>query len=224
MQQLDIVHDRLDYVGLLATPAFRLFANPAALAVGLYQTFQWYHTGTEAISFEGEQAKPLQRSCVVALGNFGTYRLTPERVEWTRPDAWASQLESSVLALGDAWLRQLASGAALMHSHYFTYSAHVAPVGSMARDILVEMGGPALPGFGTTEGTGLIFHTRVLPENFEVRFTLDHSNEATNGLFVEMIVTFEHDIIDYTRTGPYLVEVLHRALRSLNLELVQGVG
>lgn len=53
MHEIDIAQDQLDYVGLLAAPAFRLFTSPAALASGLYHAFQGFHSGTDAITFEG---------------------------------------------------------------------------------------------------------------------------------------------------------------------------
>jgi hypothetical protein len=224
MPQLDIVQDRLEYVGLLAAPAFRVFANQIALASGLYQAFQGYHSGIDNINFEGESAKPLQRSCVVDLGDHGTYRLSLERVEWTRTNAWAYQLASTVLGQGDAWLRQLGGGAPLMHSHYFTYSAHVFPIGSAPRDVLMGIGGPALQGFGDNEGTGVIFHTRNPVDEHELQLTIDHSHDVQGGLFIEMLIVFEHDSLDFVRTGPFLVDTLRRALKSVDLEVFTGVG
>jgi hypothetical protein len=224
MRQLDIVHDQLEYVGLLSAPAFRLFSNPGALASGMYYAFQGYHSGTDDITFEGEPAQPLRQSCAVDLGSHGTYTVSLERVEWTRPDSWAWELDSSVLAQGDRWLRSLRADGGLMHSHYFTYTAHASSPSGTARDLLLAMGGPSLPGFGESDGTGLIFHSRTAPGDYPVQFTINHSHEVEDGLFIELVAILETDTIDYLKIGPWLLGLLRRAVGGVGLEIVTGVG
>lgn len=223
MRQLDIVQDQLQYVGLLASPAFRYFTNPAALASGLYHAFQGYHSGTDDITFERDPTHPLRQACTVNLGTYGSYTLSLERVEWTRPGSWAWELNSSVLAQGDAWLRSLPAGGALMHSHYFTYTAHALPVSGSARDLLRGLGGPSLPGFGESDGTGLIFHSRIAPDS-SLQLTIDHSHEVQNGIFLELVAIVEQDQIDYLTVGHWLLGIIHQAVRGLELEIATGVG
>lgn len=223
MRQLDIVDDQLEYVGLLAAPAFRLFTSPTALASGLYHAFYGYHSGVDDITFEGEPADPLRGSCTVDLGPQGTYKLSLERVEWERSDPWTWELDSAVLAQGDAWLRSLRTGAPLMHSHYFTYTAHASSLSGTAREVLLELGGPSLPGLGENDGTGLIFHSRMSPDT-SIQFTIDHSHEVENGLFIELVAILETDQIDYLHIGPWLLDTVHRAVRGLELEIATGVG
>jgi hypothetical protein len=223
MRQLDIVNDQLEYVGLLAAPAFQLFANPATLASGLYHAFSGYHSGTDDITFEGEPTDPLRGSCEVDLGTNGTYKLSLERVEWVRPGAWAGELDSTVLARGDTWLRSLRMGGPVMHSHYFTYTAHTLPQSVTARELLLGMGGPSLPELGENEGTGLIFHSRISPDT-SIQFTINQSHEVENGLFVELVAILGTDQIDYLQIGPWLRDILHRAAGGVGLEIVNGVG
>jgi hypothetical protein len=223
MRQLDIVDDQLEYVGLFATPAFRLFTSSAALASGLYHAFYGLHSGTDDITFEREPADPLRGSCAVDLGPEGTYRVSLERVEWERPDAWVRELNSSVLARGDTWLRSARPGAPLMHGHYFTYTAHASLDSGSARELLLGLGGPSLPGLGENDGTGLIFHARISPDT-SIQFTIDHSHEVENGLFLELLAILKTDQIDYLRIGPWLLDTMHRAVRGLGLEIIAGDG
>jgi hypothetical protein len=223
MRQLDIVQDQLEYVGLLAAPAFRYFTNPAVLASGLYHAFQGYHSGTDDITFEHDATHPLRQACTVDLGTFGSYKLSLERVEWARPGAWPWELNSSVLAAGDTWLRSIPAGGALMHSHYFTYTAHALPVSETARDLLLGLGGPTLSGFGESNGTGLIFHSQIAPGS-SFQLTIDHSHEVQNGVFIALVVIVERDQIDYLQVGHWLLGIIHQAARSLELEIVTGVG
>jgi hypothetical protein len=223
MRQIEILQNQLDYVGLFAAPAFRLFANPAALASGLYHVFQGYHSGADDIRLEGDPAQPLRQTCAVDLGEHGSYRVSLERVEWMRPAAWSRELNSSILANGDSWLRSIV-GNTLMHSHYFTYTAHASPLAGTARDAIIEMGGPSLPGFGESEGTGLIFHTKMPLGNHPVQFTVDHSHEVQDGLYFELVVSLEHDLIDYAQTGSWLLDTIHRAFHALGLVPVTGLG
>lgn len=223
MRQLDIIDDQLEYVGLFAEPAFRLFTSPAALASGLYHAFYGHHSGVDDITFEGAPADPLRGSWVVDLGPQGTYKLSLERVEWERPDSWTWELDSAVLAGGDAWLRSLRTGAMLMHSHYFTYTAHASSLTGTASEVLLGLGGPSLPGLGQNEGTGLIFHSRISSDT-TIQFTVDHSHEVENGLFIELIAILERDQIDYLQIGPWLLDILRRAASGAGLEIVTGVG
>lgn len=224
MQEFDIVQDQLEYVGLLAVPAFRLFATPAALASGLYHAFQGFHSGADAITFDGDVAQPLRQACAVDLGDHGSYKLSVERVEWTRPGAWAWELNSTLLAHGDAWLRSTRTAGALLHSHYFTYSAHARPLSGSVRDLLLSIGAPPLPGFGESDGTGLIFHTRTADGNYPVQLTVDHSHEVENGLYLELVVSIEQDLIEYGNIGSWLLGLLHHATANLRLSIVTGVG
>lgn len=223
MRQLEIVDDQLEYVGLFATPAFRLFTSSAAVASGLYHAFYELHSGTDDITFEREPTDPLRGSCEVDLGPEGTYKVSLERVEWERPDSWVRELNSSVLARGDTWLRSARPGAPLMHSHYFTYTAHASLNSGSARELLLGLGGPPLAGLGENDGTGLIFHSRISPDT-SIRFTIDHSHEVEDGLFLELLAIMEADQIDYIAIGPWLLDIVHRAVSGLELEIVTGVG
>lgn len=232
MRQLDIVQDQLEYVGLLAAPAFWFFENPPALASGLYHAFQGYHSGstrvlrplgTDDITFERDATHPLRQAYTVDLGTYGSYKVGLERVEWVRPGSWAYELNSSVLALGDTFLRPGRADSVLMHSHYFTYTAHAFSVSETARDLLRGLGGPSLSGFGENDGTGLIFHSQLAPGS-SFQFTIDHSHEVQNGVFLELVVIVEKDQIDYLQIGHWLLDILRRAVGGIGLEIVTGVG
>lgn len=158
------------------------------------------------------------------LGSHGTYKVSLERVEWTRLSAWTWELDSAVLAHGDTWLRTQRGAGTLMHSHYFTYAAHAFPLSTSARELIMELGAPALAGFGEGDGTGLIFHTRVEPKGFPMQLTIDHSHQMQNCIFVELVVRMEQDEIDYAEAGLQLLRTTDRALAALGLKVVTGVG
>jgi hypothetical protein len=224
MRQLEIVQDQLDYVGLLAAPAFRLFSDRMALASGLYHAFQGYHSGVDSVTFESDPTQPLREVCEIDLDDYGAYKVTVERIEWTRLDAWTWALDCALLARGDAWLRSLRAGHAVMHSHYFTYTAHATTLLGVGRDLLLELGAPALRSLGESDGTGLIYHARLSPGNHPVQLTIDHSHEAPNGVYLELIVSLETDLLDYEKIGSWLLDILNRSIGELGLQVITGRG
>jgi hypothetical protein len=223
MRRMEIERDQLDYVGLLAAPAFHLFSSPQTLASGLYYAFLGLHSGTESLSLEGDLKQPLNWSCGITLSTQETYRLSLQRVEWTRPGAWSWELNAGSLGRGDTWLRTGVSGA-LLQSHYFTYSAHLRVEEGNAYDVLTALRTPLLPGFVESYATGAVFHVHLSPQQWDVQFTVDYSQWLAGGIFVQMIVVLQQDVIEYSQIGLSLLKVLHRLLAAAGIEITTGIG
>jgi hypothetical protein len=220
---MDISQDQLDYVGLLTVPMFHLFTGASSVASGLYYAFLGLHSGADAITVDANPAQPSQMNCAVALSDRGTWRLSLERVDWTLPRAYTWELNSDVLARGDAWLRTAVRGP-LLRSHYFTYTAHLFPLEGTAQDVLTALRTPTLKGFGESYGTGAIYHVYLAPRQWTVQITVDHSQHFTGFLFFQMIVAVEQDALDYTQIGGDLFRLMHQAFMATGLDVVTGVG
>jgi hypothetical protein len=223
MRQMHISQDQLDYVGLLTVPMFHLFTGTASVASGLYYAFLGLHSGTESISVDRDQAHLSQMSCAVTLGHQGTWRLSLERIDWTLPYASAWELNSAVLARGDAWLRTGVRGA-LLHSHYFTYTAHLIPQEGTAQEALTALKTPTLHNFGESYGTGAVFHVYFSPLQWTVQITVDHSQQVAGAVFFQMVVAINQDTLNYADIGLELYTLLRRALAATGWDVAMTVG
>jgi hypothetical protein len=220
MVSIEVSQDQLEYVGLLATPAFTLLSDPEKIVGGLYYAFLGLHTGLG--DFQTEGTGVLQQT-VINLHTRGTYRFSVERVEWQFLGAGLWELDPSPLVRGDSWLRSAVSGLKFKN-HYITYAAHTWMREGTARDFLLSHPRPHLVGFGEDHGTGLIFHGYHPDRNWSVHLTIDHSNLVQNGLFLQMVVVIAAESIDYVQTIRVMDELFRRAIAQLGLDLVRSVG
>lgn len=223
MRRMHIYQDQLDYVGLLTVPMYHLFTSTPAVASGLYYAFLGLHSGTESITVDADPAQLSQMNCAVTLGQWGTWRLGLERVDWTLPQASSWELGSGLLARGDAWLRSAVRGP-LLRNHYFTYSAHLFAEEGTAHDVLAALGTPALKGLGESYGTGAVYHVYLPPQQWTIQITVDHSQQFTGGIFFQMIVAMEQDAIDYGKIGVDMYTMVRQVLITTGMDVVMNVG
>ena len=222
MRSITVHQDQLEYVGLFATPAFGLLAQPDKVVSGLYHAFIGLHNGLSDFQVENA-ATGLTRDTSVTLLERGTYRFTPERIEWTYPDAGSSDLDAGVLARGDSWLRSVLPELKFQH-HYYTYYAHCRLDDGSARDFLLSLSSPHLAGFGENQGTGLIFHANFPDHNWAMQVTIDHSNVVPMGLFVQCVVAISTDYVPHADTVRHIDGLFRQSLVQLGLKLVRFVG
>jgi hypothetical protein len=220
---MHIYQDQLDYVGLLTVPMYHLFTSAPSVASGLYYAFLGLHSGTDSITVDADPARLSQMNCAITLDESSTWRLSLERVDWTLPRASSWELNSGVLARGDAWLRTAVRGP-LLRSHYFTYTAHVYPEAGTAHDVLAALGTPTLNGLGESYGTGAVYHVFLAPRQWNVQITVDHSQQFTGSVFFQLIVAIEQDAIDYAQVGVDLYGLVRQALVSTGMDVEMNVG
>jgi hypothetical protein len=223
MLSIQVYQDQLEYVGLFATPAFGLRSGSSTVVSGLYHAFLGMHSGLAAFQTESNPGIPLVETIVVNLTDRGTYRLNSERIEWTFPAAGALELDASVLARGDAWLRSTLPTLTFQH-HYYTYFAHTWVVGGSAKEFLISLGSPQLEGVGENQGTGLIFHVNFPDYGWSLQITVDHSHVLAEGLFVQAVATVVADRVNHQQTVSGVDRLLRESLARLGLQLERSVG
>jgi hypothetical protein len=223
MLSIQVYQDQLEYVGLFATPAFGLLSQSSKIVSGLYHAFLGMHSGLAAFRNESDPDTPLIETIIVDLTDRGTYRLNTERIEWTFPAAGASELDASVLARGDAWLRSTLPSLTFQH-HYYTYFAHAWVLGGSAREFLIGLGSPQLEGVGENQGTGLIFHTNFPDHGWSLQITVDHSHVLAEGLFVQAVAIVVTDRVNHRQTVDDIDRLLRESLARLGLQLERSVG
>jgi hypothetical protein len=79
---------------------------------------------------------------------------------------------------------------------------------------------------GEDLGSGILETCRDLKMDAKVRVSIDHSLHVIDGLFVNYMVAFERDSIDYVDIAQNSRSVLDRFLQELGLEFgeVEGTG
>lgn len=223
MLSIQVSQDQLEYVGLFAAPAFSLLSRPEQVVSGLYHAFSGMHHGLSDFEIESESHVPLSETIVVKLTNGGTYRFGSERIEWTLPSASTSDLDALVLDKAAEWIRSaLPSGK--FQSHYYTYYAHAWVLEGSAKDFLLGLGGPQLPGLGESQGTGFIFHGTYPAHGWTLQLTIDHSNVVAGGLYIHVVSTVMADHAPHQETVRYIDDVLVDSLKRLGLQLVRFAG
>lgn len=223
MLAIQVSEDQLEYVGLFATPAFGLLSQPEQVVSGLYNAFLGMHSGLSDFEIESESQVPLSDTIVVNLASRGTYRFSSERIDWTFPNAGSTELDASVLDRADGWLRS-AFPAANFQAHYYTYHAHTWVSDGSAREFLLGLGSPQLPGFGENQGTGLIFHANFPTRDWAIQLTVDHSNVVAEGLYLQIVATVGADQVNHQKTVRYIDKMFRESLTRLGLQLVRFVG
>ena len=222
MRSITVHQDQLEYVGLFATPAFGFLTQPDKVTSGLYYSFLGLHSGLSDFQIENP-GTGLARDVAVNLIERGTYRFTPERIEWTYPGAGKSELDVGVLARGDSWLRSALPELKFQH-HYYTYFAHCWIDEGTARDFLLSLSSPQIAGFGENQGTGLIFHANFPDHNWATQITIDHSNVVPHGLFIQCVTGIMADHVSHAETVRYIDSQFRQALVQFGLTLVRFVG
>lgn len=224
MLSLQVYQDQLEYVGLFAAPVFGLLSQREKVVSGLYHAFLGLHSGLGDFQVESEGTGTLSETIVVNLTNRGTYRFSSERIEWTFPGPGGrSEIDGSVLERGNAWLRSVSPGVTFQQ-HFYTYFAHAWVIGGSAAEFLIGLGSPYLPGFGENQGTGLIFHANFPDHDWSIQITIDHSNVAQDGLFVQILAVVTADQVNHQQTVERVDKLLRQSLDRLGLPLETAVG
>ena len=224
MLSLQVYQDQLEYVGLFAAPVFGLLSQREKVVSGLYHAFLGLHSGLTDFQVQGEEAGGLSETIVVNLTDKGTYRFGSERIEWAFPGPGGrSEMDGSVLDRGNAWLRS-AVPSVTFKQHFYTYFAHAWVIGGSAREFLTGLNSPHLPGFGENQGTGLIFHANFPDHGWSIQITIDHSNVAADGLFVQILAVVNADNVNHQQTVRDVDRLLRESLERLGLPFAPGVG
>lgn len=219
MQKLLISQANVDYYGFFTSPAFDLIGDPQKILKGLYDTFSAHNIGLNNFRIEGDLSEPSTQGVLVRLGRFGTYRFKFDQVQATINGFSDSDLEGMVSAVdsGDRWLREQVKDLRFKN-HIFLYASHGRLSGATSSEFLLSLPRRNLPVLGEDLGSGLLETWRDTVMDAKVRISIDHSLQEVDGLFLNYMVAFERDNIDYFDVARKARALLEVCLEQLGVE------
>lgn len=219
MPKLQVKQAAVDYYGFFAAPAFNLIGEMREIITGLSKAFTIHNVGLGNFRLEGDASEPSTAAAIVLLGRFGIYKLKFDQVQANLREYTDDDLEGmiSVIEKGNGWVREAVDDF-VFKNHAFVYSSHGALSDGTSSSFLLKLPRRPTPVFGDDLGSG-ITETWHDPEmDAKVRFTLDHSLQEPDGLYVNYMVLFERDDIDYVAVAQQSRSLLAKILNGIGLE------
>jgi hypothetical protein len=219
MAKLIIKQNTVDYYGFFAEPLFSLYGEARGIVGGLYKTFAAYSIGLGNFRIEPDPTEPANTSITVLLPRFGNYRLKFESVQVGLRSFSDEDFEGfvGVIQKGDAWLRET-TPSFTFKSHASVYSGHFALADLTSSEFLLSFQRRNTPVVGKDLGSGIL-ETWFDPEmDAKIRLTIDHSLQEPDGIYINYMVTFDRDTIDYVKVAQRANSLLESVIRDLGLE------
>jgi hypothetical protein len=219
MIKLLVKQATVDYYGFFAAPAFNLIGELRQIIAGLSKTFAVHNVGLGNFRMEGDAVEPSTASAVVRLGRFGIYKLKFDQVQANLNGFTDDDLEGmiSVIEKGNAWVRESVTDFSFK-THAFLYQSHSTLSDGTSSSFLLSLPRRPIPVLGEDLGSGVLETWHDSQMDARVRFSLDHSSQETDGLYINYLVVFERDNIDYVETAHQSRELLEATLREIGLE------
>ena len=219
MQKLLITQASVDYYGFFATTAFELMGEQRLIFEGLSKTFEAHNLSLANFRLEGDISEPATNAVIVRLGRFGTYKFKFDQVQATLNGFSDSELEGmvSVIDNGDSWLRTTVKDFHFK-SHAFVYAGHGVVSGGKSSKFLLSLPRREIPTAGEDLGAGVLETWRDAHLDAKVRILVDHSLQEPDGLFINYMVVFDRDKVEYVDAAQHSRVVLNNFLNQLGLE------
>jgi hypothetical protein len=222
MPNLFVQQESVDYHGFFSAPAYELMGEGGKIMAGLAKTFSSHNVGLGNFRTEVDINDPSTNAIVVYLGRFGIYRFKFDQVQASLKQFSDDDLEGmiNVIQKGDAWLHETIPSLAFRR-HAFVYSSHSVLSEGTSQSFLLSLPRRPTPVLGRDLGSGII--ENWYDENMDARvyLTLTHSFTETDGIYINYMLTFERETIDYAETASKARGLLDAALESLGLQFAE---
>jgi hypothetical protein len=219
MVKLLVQQATVDYYGFFSAPAFNLIGELRQIIAGLSKTFTAHNVGLGNFRMEGEAVEPSTAAAVVRLGRFGIYKFKFDQVQASLSGFTDDDLEgmTSVIEKGNAWVRESVTDFAFK-THAFLYQSHSTLSDGTSSSFLLSLPRRPIPILGEDLGSGLLETWHDSEMDAKVRLSLDHSLQETDGLYMNYMVVFERDSINYLETAHQSRKLLEATLHGIGLE------
>ena len=220
MLKLQVKQASIDYYGFFAAPALKLFGETREIIAGFSKTFAVHNVGLGSFRLEGDASDPSTAAMVVLLGRFGIYKFKFDQVQASLTGFTDDDLEGmiSVIEKGNGWVRGAVDDFAFK-SHAFLYWSHSALSEGTSSSFLLSLRRRPTPVFGDDLGSGIVETWHDPEMDAKVRLTIDHSLKEPDGLYVNYMVLFERDDINYVAVAQQSRRLLELILNGIGLEL-----
>lgn len=222
MPKLFVQQASVDYHGFFSSPAYDLMGEGAKIMGGLAKAFSSHNIGLANFRTEVDINDPSENTVIVYLGRFGIYRFKFDQVQASLKEFGDDDLEGliNVIQKGDAFLREAIPRFAFRR-HAFVYASHSVLSEGTSQSFLLSIPRRPTPVLGKDLGSGVIENWH--DENIDARvyFTLTHSFTETDGIYINYMVTFERETIDYADMASKARRLLDATLESLNLRFAE---
>jgi len=222
MQKLLVQQANIDYYGFFNGPAFNLMGEMRHIIQGLSEAFSGNNVGLGNFRLDGEASEPSSASVTVRLGSFGLYKFKFDQVQANLASFSYDDLEGfiSVISKGNKWVRQSVDNFSF-RSHIFSYSNHSNIVENTSTEFLTALPRRNIPLPGEDLGSGLLETWHDKEMDARVRLSLDHSLQLQDGLYMNYIIVFDRDEIDYIDYAHQSRKLLEQFLEKLNLQFAE---
>ncbi len=223
MPKLQVQQATVDYYGFFAAPAFNLMGEMREIITGLSKTFAVHKVGLGSFRMEGESTDPSTAAAVVRLGRFGIYKFKFDQVQASLSGFAEDDLEGmiSVIEKGNAWVRGSVSDFAFK-THAFLYQSHSTLSEGTSSSFLLSLPRRPIAILGEDLGSGVLETWHDSQMDARVRLSLDHSLQETDGLYLNYMVVFERDDINYVQTAHQSRKLLEATLSGIGLEFEEN--
>lgn len=220
MHDLEIRINQVDYVGVLAQPAFSLWGEGKILLATLFAGYRPYNVKLADISGSGDGESIADQEISVRFGGVGLFRFRFDRVEARLSNYGEEDLVRfpDLVERGVASIREAASDFSLA-SHLLVHASHSVIAGVSSRDYFRDLAPQPNLEIGESRGHGFIFHFDIPDRAWQVQLTLDHSLSISDGIYVNYNVLVVSDRLDYQQTFMEARDLFNRCLKQVGLKI-----
>jgi hypothetical protein len=215
----------LEYYGFFTAPAFDLMGELGDIVTVLYHAFKNYGVGLGSFRTEGDLNEIGAATVIVRLGPLGTFRFKFDQVHAIVVDITADQVGtfSEILQSADTELRELmgefeSDEEFSFKTHAFVYTNHSEIIGTTSTEFLRSLPARDLQVPGEDLGSGLSLNWQDPALDARVSFSVDHSLQVKDGVFINYRVIADRDQLDYVPFTVAAQQQLYAVLGSIGLE------
>jgi len=222
MQNLIVKQAAVDYYGFFVAPAFNLMGEMRQIIGGLSKTFAAHNVGLGSFRLDGDISDPSTAAVTVRLGPFGLYKFKFDQVQASLGGFTDDELEGfvSVIGKGNQWVRDTVESFTFK-THVFSYASHSTVADGTSSSLLLGLPRRPISVPGQDLGSGILETWHDPEMNARVRLMLDHSLQEPDGLYLNFMVVFERDVIDYVGSAHQSRKLMDSYLANLDLAFAE---
>ena len=222
MQTLFVQQANVDYYGLFSAPAYNLIGEVKQIIEGLAQAFVSNNVGLGNFRLDGDVSEPSYATVTVRLGSFGLYKFKFDQIQANLAAFSDDDLEGfiSVIKKGNGWVRENVHNFSFK-THIFSYGSHSTMPDKTSTEFLKALPRRNVPVPGEDLGSGLLETWHDKEVDARVRLSLDHSLQWQDGIYINYMVVFDRDEIDYVDCAHHARKLLESYLAHLNLQFAE---